>query len=127
MISSSRVEASGLHVRLAVKTIVAALLVSALPVAVLAQSEPNGPIKQQFTKPRVSDEKPGELRGILRAVHLDEDWLEVTVADGQHVRIFEVGETVDDLVGPLVNHEVLVQIVTTARNRVLFRDIERAP
>jgi hypothetical protein len=91
-----------------------------------SRREINTVIRQQFTKPRASGETPGELRGVLRAVHLDEDWLEVTLG-GEHKRVSEVGETVDDIVGPLVNHEVLVQVVTTARGRVLFRDIEAAP
>jgi hypothetical protein len=86
----------------------------------------NDVIKQQFTKPRASGETSGELRGVLRALHLDEDWLEVTI-DGQHVRIYEVGEAVDDVVGPLVNHQVVLQVVTQASGRVLFRDIEAAP
>jgi hypothetical protein len=45
--------------------------------------------------------------------------------EGGGIRVVEVGEAVDDLVGPLVNHEVVVQIVR-ARGRALFRDIEGA-
>lgn len=82
-------------------------------------------IREQFTKPRVSGETSGELKGILRALHLDDDWLEVTVG-GTPVKVYEVGEAVDDVVGPLVNHQVLVQVVTTAKGRMLFRDIEAA-
>jgi hypothetical protein len=85
----------------------------------------NTVIKQKFTRPRETGETASEIRGVLRAVHLDQDWLEVTV-DGQHTRINEVDETVDDIVGPLVNHEVVVQVVTTSKGRVLFRDIEPA-
>lgn len=85
----------------------------------------NEVIKQQFTKPRATGETPGELRGILRGVHLDQDWLEVTVED-QHIRVFGVGEAVDDVVGPLVNRAVVVAIVTQANGRMLFRDIEAA-
>jgi hypothetical protein len=70
--------------------------------------------------PTVSEET---VRGILRAVHLDEDWLEVTV-DNQPVRITEVGEAVDDVIGPMVNRPVMVQIVVDLRGRRLFRDIE---
>jgi hypothetical protein len=88
-----------------------------------SRKEMNQVIKSQFTKPRVSGETPGHLRGILRAVHLDEDWLEIMV-QGQPTRVFEVGEAVDDLIGPLVNHEVTAQIVRTGRGRILFRDIE---
>jgi hypothetical protein len=87
-----------------------------------SRKEISAVIKRQFTRPQESGEMPGELRGVLRAVHLDEDWLEVIV-DGQPIRVVEVVEAVDDLIGPLVNREVLVQIVR-ARGRVMFRDIE---
>ncbi len=83
-------------------------------------------IRQKFMKQRQSGEMSGELRGVLRAVHLDEDWLEVTV-DEQHKRVFEVGEAVDDVLGPLVNREVIVQVVTNSRGQMLFRDVEAAP
>ena len=63
------------------------------------------------------------LRGVLRAVHLDEDWLEVTV-DGQLVKIVEAGEAGDDVIGPMVNRPVIVRIVRDARGRRLFHDIE---
>ena len=49
------------------------------------------------------------------------------IVGGHPTRITEVGEAVDDVVGPLVNYEVVVQIVKNARGRVLFRDIEGAP
>lgn len=39
---------------------------------------------------------------VLRAVHLDKDWLEVAV-DGRHIRVVGVGEQVDDVIGSLVN------------------------
>ena len=68
-------------------------------------------IRKQFTKPKESGETDGVLNGILRAVHLDQDWLEVTV-DGKHEMVFGVGETVDDIIGPLINRRVIVQIVT---------------
>ena len=84
----------------------------------------NNVIRKDFTKPKATGEIEGTLHGILRAVHLDQDWLEVTV-DGKHERVFEVGETVDDIVGPLMNHQVEVQIVTKG-GRHLFRDIEGA-
>jgi hypothetical protein len=82
-------------------------------------------IKREFTKPRLSGETPGELKGVLRAVHLNEDWLEITVS-GKDIRVFEVGETVDDVVGPLVNKPVMVQVMTQPNGKILFRDIEAA-
>jgi hypothetical protein len=61
--------------------------------------------------------------GVLRAVHLDQDWIEVTVGD-KHIRVTEVGEAVDDLIGPLINRPVVVQTIKDSHGRYRFRDIE---
>ncbi len=53
-------------------------------------------IKKDFVKPRAAGETEGTLHGNLRAVHLDEDWLEVTV-DGQHKKVYGVGDLNDHL------------------------------
>ena len=71
----------------------------------------------------VSNLTEESLRGILRAVHLDEDWLEVTV-EGLPVKIVEVGEAVDDVIGPMVNRPVILRTARDGRGRRLFRDIE---
>jgi hypothetical protein len=63
------------------------------------------------------------VRGVLRALHLDKDWIEVTI-DDTHVRINGVGETVDDVIGPMVNHAVVVQVSRPKRGTLRFRDIE---
>jgi hypothetical protein len=82
-------------------------------------------IRREFTKPREQGEKEGSLAGKLRAVHLDQDWLEVTV-EGEHIRVYGVGETVDDIIGPLMNRDVVVHINTQTNGRIVFRDIEGA-
>jgi len=64
------------------------------------------------------------LHGTLRALDLDEDWLEVVV-DGQHKRVKGVGDVVDDLIGPMVNHEVSVRVRPGKRNTLTFVDIEQ--
>jgi hypothetical protein len=82
-------------------------------------------------RPRKQTE-PGEqvsIQGVLRALHLDQDWLEVTVKDRppnhpeQHLRIYEANEALDDVVGPMVNRKVLVTAVRSGA-RYLYRDIE---
>ena len=64
------------------------------------------------------------LTGILRAVHLDKDWLEVTIGDEKHIRVTGVGETVDDLIGPMVNKPVVVEVRVDQSGRHHFIDIE---
>jgi hypothetical protein len=73
--------------------------------------------------PLPDDGQREAIRGVLRALHLDQDWIEVTVAD-EHIRIDRVGETVDDVIGPMVNHGVTVQVSRDARGRRHFLDIE---
>jgi hypothetical protein len=64
------------------------------------------------------------LHGTLRALDLDNDWLEVSV-DGTHKRVTGVGETVDDLIGPMVNREVNVRVRSGRRAALTFIDIEQ--
>ncbi len=81
-------------------------------------------IRRQFPRPTADDAAQEEtLRGILRALHLDDDWLEVAV-ENEHIRIFEAGETVDDVVGPMVNKKVVVQAVKKPNGRYVLRDIQ---
>jgi hypothetical protein len=68
-----------------------------------------------------------QIQGTLRAVHLDQDWLEVTVVEqGQetHIRITKAGEAIDDVVGPMLNHQVTIDTVKTPDGKHLFRDIQ---
>lgn len=66
-----------------------------------------------------------ELRGILRALHLDQDWLEVATYDDPpiHVKVEEAGDVLDDVVGPMVNRPVVLH-ATRHGKKYLFRDIE---
>lgn len=49
-----------------------------------------------------------EIRGTLRAVHLEDDWIGVVTADG-FKKLVGVGELLDDVIGPMVNKKVLVR------------------
>ena len=64
-----------------------------------------------------------QIRGILRAVHLDHDWIEV-LEGANRIKIDRVGEAVDDVIGPMVNRPVVVQVVRDADDNYRFRDIE---
>lgn len=90
------------------------------------------PAKIKETIPRPTAE-PGQrrrsLRGILRALHLDNNWLEITLGSGEHVRCDTLPDMLDDVVGPMVNNEVIVEGVTRirrGRERLLVEDIDLA-
>ena len=65
------------------------------------------------------------IRGVLRALHLDQDWLELAPDDPElgHIRIDDAGEALDDVVGPMVNRKVLVSTLRRG-SKYLYRDIE---
>ncbi len=79
-------------------------------------------LKRQFPKSMAAEELEETLRGVLRAVHLDQDWLEVAVGL-DHIKVYDVGDAVDDLIGPLVNKPVLVEVLKQSTGRYKFRDI----
>jgi hypothetical protein len=63
------------------------------------------------------------LQGILRAVDLDKDWIEVSV-DGKSHHINGVAEALDDVIGPMVNRRVIVRARRDAAQKYRFDDIE---
>lgn len=91
--------------------------------------ESRGSINQQLRKktvlPEKTDEVPDELRGTLRAVHLDKDWLDVLV-EGISIHVDGLQDAVDDVIGPMVNRSVLVRVIRTAKGKFKFVDIEPA-
>ena len=81
--------------------------------------------KAKPPRPVVSTDEPVTLQGILRAVHLDQDWIEVatTAPPVAHIRVEEAGDALDDVVGPMVNRPVVVTAVHRG-SKYLYRDIE---
>ena len=65
-----------------------------------------------------------EVYGVLRALHLNQDWIEVvTDREGKSLRIVGAGDEVDDRIGPMVNQPVLVRVARAGDKRT-FIDIE---
>lgn len=92
-----------------------------------ARTELNAAIRRERPADLVeNDTPPTSISGVLRAVHLDQDWLEVTTGGipELHVRIYDVGELLDDVLGPLVNRLVSVIAARKPNGRLSFRDIE---
>lgn len=68
-------------------------------------------------------EEPVDVRGILRALHLERDWIDVLV-EGEIVHITGLSETVDDTIGPMVNRLVVVHVTKLKNGQLRFLDIE---
>ena len=69
------------------------------------------------------EEQEDLIHGVLRALHLDDDWLQVTQEDGKNVRVRRAGEEIDDRIGPMVNHSVIVRVARSGSS-LRFLDIE---
>ena len=71
-----------------------------------------------------TDIREEQLIGTLRAVHLDRDWLEISQNEGIPIRIYHTGDVIDDIVGPMVNQRVTVDVALDANGRYSYRDIQ---
>jgi hypothetical protein len=91
---------------------------------VTARQELNSALKK--LKPPSTDEGKEivVLHGILRGLHLDQDWLEVATAEQEKdIHISQTGDVLDDVVGPMVNRKIVVTALFTG-SKYLYRDIE---
>ena len=77
--------------------------------------------------PKVAaEEEEVELVGVLRAVDLNKDWLDLLAEDSEISHVSGLAEALDDVIGPMVNRRVVVRALRTKANKLLFRDIELA-
>ena len=94
------------------------------PVSVGADAR--GMINHQLrpiTEEATSENTPEDLKGTLRGVHLDKDWLEILV-DGQSFHVEGLQDAIDDVIGPMVNRQVHVKALRTKKKKLKFVDIE---
>lgn len=98
------------------------------PSGVVLTTESRKQIREFLRPPIESDNQPTEevIVGVLRALHLEKDWLEVVPPQGPSVKVTNVGEIVDDVIGPMVNHVVKVTVrrVGRLKPKYTFVDIE---
>lgn len=72
------------------------------------------------------EEKIIQLRGVLRGLQLDIDWIEVSTGQ-ENIRIYDAQDEIDDVIGPMVNRRVVVDVIErpdNTRKRYLLRDIQ---
>ncbi|WP_126219926.1 hypothetical protein [Burkholderia vietnamiensis] len=82
-------------------------------------------IRYEQPKPDIAaGEREVEVRGVLRALDLNQDWLKVHVEDKGDVMIKGLSQAVDDVIGPMVNKSVLVRAVRPKTGALRFVDIE---
>ena len=64
-----------------------------------------------------------EVIGMLRAVDLEKDFLDVIV-NNEPLHVRGVEDEMDDVIGPMVNKRVKVHVVRDSKGSIHFRDIE---
>ena len=67
-----------------------------------------------------------QVSGIVRGLHLDRDWIEIVLPeeDNKSVRILQTGDVIDDVVGPMVNQRVIVDVLVKPDGKYIYRDIQ---
>ena len=97
---------------------------SAISLAPEARTQLNAALRAE--RPSEGAAEPSVLRGTLRAIHLDQKWLSVTDPQEptKHTKIFRTSDAIDDIIGPMVNHAVIVETELDGRGQHVFRDIE---
>lgn len=82
-------------------------------------------LKELKQQQKPDEQKEIELRGILRGLQLDSDWIEIVVRGEQRpIRIFEAGDVIDDIVGPMVNRPVIINVIERPNRKYTYRDIQ---
>jgi hypothetical protein len=68
--------------------------------------------------------QPDDVSGVLRAVNLDAKWLRVVQPSGQPLRCRIAGEILDDVIGPMLNRQVVVRGKWSSKDQFRLEDIE---
>jgi hypothetical protein len=83
--------------------------------------------KSEPEPPEMPEYQVTSLRGTLRNLHLDNDWLEISINDKSQ-KIYGAGEEIDDRIGPMVNRRVVAEVLErsdkSVEKRYSLRDLQ---
>jgi hypothetical protein len=79
-------------------------------------------LRAKAPPPTDSEAERVQIKGTLRALHLDDDWLQVVAGSEVH-KVEGLQDSIDDVIGPMVNRRVLVSASKT-KNKLKLIDIE---
>jgi hypothetical protein len=84
-------------------------------------------LRKQVPRPQAAGNLVNEveIQGVLRNLSLDKDWIEVVTSDQskKKYKILGTGDAVDDVIGPMVNKMVIVEVWDMGDEKYKFRDI----
>ena len=57
---------------------------------------------------------------------MDKDWIEIVLPEEENrsVRILQTGDVIDDIVGPMVNQRVVIDVLVKQDGDYIYRDIQ---
>jgi hypothetical protein len=102
------------------------------PRPVILVPETRSVIKEALNKsepepPELPEYRVTSLRGTLRNLHLDDDWIEISI-NGKSQKIYGAGEEIDDRVGPMVNRRIVAEVLERSdksiEKRYSLRDLQ---
>ena len=102
------------------------------PRPVILLPETRSVIKEVLNKsepepPELPEYKVTSLNGTLRNLHLDDDWIEISI-NGRSQKIYDAVEEIDDRVGPMVNRRVVAEVLErsdkSVEKRYSLRDLQ---
>jgi hypothetical protein len=83
--------------------------------------------KSEPESPELPEDKITYLRGTLRGLQLDHDWLEINV-DGENRKVYDAMQEIDDVIGPMVNRRVVAEVIErsdrTTERKYSLRDLQ---
>lgn len=88
-----------------------------------SRSTINKALREQVQSLEAVGDQETSITGTLRAVHLDKDWLDVVV-EGESIHVVGLKDTIDDVIGPMVNRQVIVRAAKSGKKKLRFIDIE---
>lgn len=75
----------------------------------------------------LSEHRVTQLRGTLRGLQLDDDWIEIRI-NNENQKVYGAKEEIDDVVGPMVNRRVVAEVVERSdrpvEKRYSLRDLQ---
>lgn len=102
------------------------------PRPVILRPETREVITHALRKPEspsqdTSENKLIQLRGTLRGLHLDKDWIEVSNNDSSN-KIYGTKKEIEDVIGAMVNRSVVVDVIQrndkSGENKYYYDDIQ---
>jgi hypothetical protein len=83
-------------------------------------------LKPKKVQRTARENREDQLTGVLRALDLNKDWIEITIGgERENIKIYDAQEAIDDVIGPMVNHRVIVDVTINPSGKHFFQDIQR--